>query len=854
MRIKTKTHITKSVLGVACAIGLGMLLTAAWFGIFKNLNQEALAQIGPDCVAIQGRSTEVQVNGVANAGQFLFDHAAFPPDANKGCVNEIPMEATADIVKFKLTGWVWNSNLGWVSLSCDGGSNAGKACGPIDYTSYLEIKPDNPETASLTGFWWGDNIGWISLNCPNSEWAACNAARAYGANAINLAAAVANYVTIDNRFMWSPRVGWMNVAGVKIPYTQDMQDAIADAFGLNAVTVDISTAPDAEETASLMEIESENPQENDANLDATLDDFVTANGTDAYEIVVAIKKEGVLIQDGDDYLIDIIGHWCDKVRFDQVEGAPLGECRAVAGASPVKVPNLFENGDWVFDPARGYIGKLSAKAPTSADDTIILQEIAVYIRDLTTGEVYMDYEEFEQNIQFEFMPGIEIHRLKARQQGGGFEDSITAAPDETTEFQARVARYRAQVGDALPANNLVTLKLSLDVQGGYDFTFEENDSDELVKTLDNYLNANQKHRTHTYSAQVGGNGAAVINEKLNSEISYDIAGGTVRYPSKSLRSLNEDENIDLTAQVVGNVTLNAGFQINQGQINEAVEQGVTAKRDGFYRRVRTMLRGQTPEPLIPGNITNVNVDNFGNTADSRVMYYARSTVAIPANKQLVANLALNQAITEERTLVIEGGDARISKNIIADGGRFGIIVLKDAKGAGGNVYINEDVTDIHANIFADGTVFSFTGGALNADGSPAALDTTRLGKQLTIVGTVVSNNSYGGAAQEQAIKGDGSIAANQAEARLYDLNWLRYSPLMLQMNDQGQVVLPDGTTQEFGDADLTKPFEAGGSLTWPADLAADDFSVASFGNIGEAKKNYPVNIIYDPPTQTMPGF
>lgn len=59
-----------------------------------------------------------------------------------------------------------------------------------------------------------------------------------------------------------------------------------------------------------------------------------------------------------------------------------------------------------------------------------------------------------------------------------------------------------------------------------------------------------------------------------------------------------------------------------------------------------------------------------------------------------------------------------------------IIALKRADGTGGNIYIKDNVKNIAASLIADGSIFGDTAGANN---------------QLYIYGTVISNNTIGGA-------------------------------------------------------------------------------------------------------------
>lgn len=845
--------------------------------------EEARAAVGPDCLAILGRSTDVLQGGAANSGQFLFDNANWPQNASKACVSTVAVKA-GDIIKFPLTGWIWNSNLGWTSLSCEGGTNSGVACGPINYKSYLEIDINNKTVGKLTGFWWTDNIGWVSLSCPNSEWGAC--AQQYGGTNIDLNSRVAEYITLGQTYSWNSNVGWMNLAGVRLPYSDSMLEEVKDYENERLgpeVTVEIKISPSPAASKAKMDTERSNPTEDQAALNAkinpgedgipydpTLSSFVTTSGgpKDAYNIVIALRnRAGQLIQDGAQYLVNIQATWCDKVRFDQVAGAVLGACRNAVDPSPVTLPKTIQAGQFQFVADTGYVGRLKTVAPTSAQDTILLDRITLTVANLATSEFLFNGQEYVQNKRFEFMPGIELHLLKVSQDNGStFTNAINAERGRPTLFRTRLARYRTAGVGLLPANDRVNVEFKLTNTSGVNFLFNDAANATLQALFSAYLGAAEAFKMVDLIAHIEGGveGIPIVGEKFESQISYQIGGRNIKYKSRNLiggaggGGADEDIKLDVTANVIGNIQLNARFELSDGKIAKPVGQRLTANRDPYYKNVRLMLRGVSAS----AKLVNINdLNPAGNIKDGKVYYYSRTLNNIVGNDPFNIIIAPDpdKNLTTERTVVIEGGNLFIDKNIIAgDNGKLGIIVLKDEKGRGGNIYIHPSVTDIHANIFADGSVFSYSGNVaeIGADGIPAIADPqTTLKNQLTFVGTVSSNNTYGGASQNPLILGDGSVAANVEQAKKYDLNWLRYSPLIARVNAEGRVVRQNGQTISIEEADLSKPREAGGDLAWPSDFNDSNLSVGSFqGSAANAKANYPINIIYSPATDTLPGF
>ena len=63
-----------------------------------------------------------------------------------------------EVEDFKLTGYIWAENIGWVSLSCENTSS----CSTVDYGVV------NDGRGNLSGYGWAENVGWISFSCENT--------------------------------------------------------------------------------------------------------------------------------------------------------------------------------------------------------------------------------------------------------------------------------------------------------------------------------------------------------------------------------------------------------------------------------------------------------------------------------------------------------------------------------------------------------------------------------------------------------------------------------------------------------------------------------------------------------------
>jgi hypothetical protein len=97
-----------------------------------------------------------------------------------------PPGAGVTAAEYRLTGYAWGENIGWINLSCRNGDTCGTA----------EFGVANDGAGNLSGFAWGENIGWINFNptVPGSE-------IRYG-------------VTIDDNgnfsgWAWGENIGWI---------------------------------------------------------------------------------------------------------------------------------------------------------------------------------------------------------------------------------------------------------------------------------------------------------------------------------------------------------------------------------------------------------------------------------------------------------------------------------------------------------------------------------------------------------------------------------------------------------------------------------------------------------------------
>lgn len=77
-----------------------------------------------------------------------------------GMILTLPYQASATGLSnnASLSGWIWSSTIGWISMSCDNTTSCAGSPGGIDYG--VEITP----TGDLAGYAWSSNIGWIRFD------------------------------------------------------------------------------------------------------------------------------------------------------------------------------------------------------------------------------------------------------------------------------------------------------------------------------------------------------------------------------------------------------------------------------------------------------------------------------------------------------------------------------------------------------------------------------------------------------------------------------------------------------------------------------------------------------------------
>lgn len=200
----------------------------------------ATASAAAPCEALSGDTQPVMdANGYMNSGAMYFGKYGpgrpteslwwsglkikkpvyYAPDEQVACASKVNE-------KIYLQGWVWNDNIGWISLYCpgDGNTNRGVACGVVKYGVQID-----PKNGVFSGYAWS-NGGWIRMGCLPSV--------GYGEE--NYCAKSKHQVTFDVKtgvvptpafewadpvlnnsnytsWAWSSALQWLSFGGLKVP-------------------------------------------------------------------------------------------------------------------------------------------------------------------------------------------------------------------------------------------------------------------------------------------------------------------------------------------------------------------------------------------------------------------------------------------------------------------------------------------------------------------------------------------------------------------------------------------------------------------------------------------------------------
>lgn len=785
---------------------LASILTVFLMQIDLTFAASARKYENPPCYDITGSTQPVLVGGVNNGGIMDFDDSGIAPKY-QACVRMKADKVTPD----RLEGWVWNDNLGWVSLYCPGGvgaKNLDVNCGSISYgvTFGTSGTPADFTTVKLDGYAWGDNIGWISFRSGFHQMSPTPSGSNRGIIPTTPNAA---------RYAWADSVGWLDFAGVRMPW-EDLDPNDLDPDVLDHIQVC-----------------SENDSGCSCDLDGTCpkitnpDKAPYANDTDVYDIKIPFYYQGSPLLDtkveecssnsinmntlsvgGKEFCGKIELVWEDDVDLDQT----------VAGAQTQQSPKFNVNNDGaVTKPLDYHLGvggfqydnaeilwgaKVRSKAPTSdqnmfegmdnekfyysgdlngydgtkeQQNLLILREIRLLLFKYADGGgnpgecIYGKIEGTECKINnyvngggsvLGFRPIVSLNKLN-QDNNGKIQNFISVnSPEEIVKFNFDPFK----IGSSLDAK--ITSYIGLENSDVYILNFidgqdpinEINDSSPQKENND--LSSFVNYFAQLFSDDPGKTITSDAGPYLYTLIEYIVSGQNIKYWGAKLPRVEAGLILNPVAKVQGNVYVTDFAQkASDVSLHSLGNISSNLRREAILRNVSKYLIG------FNGNIASSDVTISDVNSISGLTELVSGKVYYLKNADLTFNCSGGCKFNSNVTFIVENGNIYVNSDIIPNGNnQVGLIALRDLNGNVQNqgfLYLYKDVTWLkNTHIYLDRVMQSYDGTSSNTDGL-MSYNYNDYGRQntfknqLVIQGTISSMNGIGNASNTPATDENG---------------------------------------------------------------------------------------------------
>ncbi|MBD3156331.1 hypothetical protein GF369_00735 [Candidatus Peregrinibacteria bacterium] len=706
-----------------------------------------------ECADLQGGSA-----GTCDLDEGCMDFENDPPSASLAAEICAPTEPfTGDELQpFELHGWVWDTNLGYVSLHCDeNGNNNGATCGSIEYGVTLDLT-----TGDMSGWAWSDNFGWISFGCQDG----LNQGHACGSVDYSTTMDLAmgeTFGTISG-YAWADTVGWFDFetgnahAKILSLMLQQSNDEVEWGIWTKAEIED-----ETDERVVETMIEEGNPPI------ITKDIMPLADSNSGYDIFVhLVDITGATIEDtGGDVVVEISTEWDDTVKYDQTSseasnGNPLNNGPAYkAGLDVDARPYTLELSSTEATTGgvvNSYHGITTSRAPTDGGNcydadgdgscyggegdflykdfgdsvepnvlTYLGANVTVTIP--ATGETWSEFisplPPYTSGRRLDFKPFIDIPTLDYLFTPGDTDSGIPfiqAIRNKVDEF------YINATDNGIPANYTVEFALSEedeDVEYVFIDDLEENfENAESTFTLTDVAALGTQLLAIPYSIAEEDLEAAVPGATLQTKVDINpnpsgvltnLKPHTVYYNNGLPRVFDSEIETQNAEIISGNVFSPGAKDVVEGSNVPLFGDTATyVLRTQILEDVSALLRGVTMETAtLPVTINDGTTPTtlYKNVfKDNRLYYFENQDVTIENLGNLIAD-----ADGKPITIILKGGDLYIRSNMDYSDQELGFIVFEsdedtDQATKGGRIYIHADVTDmVNVHMFSDGPVFRY---------------------------------------------------------------------------------------------------------------------------------------------------
>ena len=717
----------------------------------------------------------------------------------------------------ELKGWVWDTNLGWISLYCDaGGLNAGLPCG--SYTYGVKI---NKVDGKMYGWAWGDNIGWISFGCSGgtNDGVACGGIPYGGKTNLIVDATLGS----TSGQAWADTVGWFNLAGITSKILPVVVPVSATESNIGIWTKTENNSGAGRDTA---------PNKKTAPV---------ADGTEGYDIFVNLADfNGNPINGMFGVTWNITPDWNDSVQFDQtlkagVPGYVDPDTLKTQNSGAVTKPLLGTD----FAPATG------AKIPSGGSTSAVYSKVLSFApTDLNcydggddgscsdTGDFY--YKDFGDSVpsqtleyngasvtvtiiatgesvtrflppvncgglacKLDFVPPVELTTFNYLPDptdltsGVNYIESFRNKPDY---FVIEETNRGAAIIPA-PTVKLILSTLSADVNYGWIDSLEQVGAPEPGSDTKEFTEG-EENIAMPYAPQTEGMELLGLLEgaKAYSTVEYTSGSNTIKYYSNGVPRIGDSSIINQTAQFLsGQVYSPGAVKVGENVITSIGDLSTNDLRTSILKNVSGLIAGIKSDNLENQDFTFEEGSSYSELADGYAYYYNNANVHI-------TDLSWLSGLGHPVTLIVRG-DVYIDTNInspdclpvdTCPGYPVGIIVLENDNytneiDRGGRIYVHSSVTDlVNVFIYADHAMFRYAddicyftgayGPDSNSDGTPD-LDgqkepnfvkngrcagnfkepTTTLVNQFYFKGTIASENCIGCSSLAKVYRGDGKL-------------------------------------------------------------------------------------------------